>query len=45
MFQVEREVIKGYSKVDFKLLFVDDEYNCLSSDESYVAWIIEIGLK
>ena len=44
MFQVERDVIKGYSEVDFKLLFVDDEYNGLSSNKSYVDWINEIGL-
>ena len=44
MFQVERDVIKGYSEVDFKLLFVDDEYNGLVSKKSYAAWIAEIGL-
>ena len=44
MFQVERDVIKGYSEVDFKLLFVDDEYNGLISKKSYAAWIGEIGL-
>ena len=44
MFQVEREVIKGYSEVDFKLLFVDDEYNGLVSKKSYASWISEIGL-
>ena len=45
MFQVERDVIKGYSEVEFKLIFVDDEYKGLSSNESYAAWISEIGLK
>ena len=44
MFQVERDVIKGYSDVEFKLLFVDDEYNGLISKKSYAAWIAEIGL-
>ena len=44
MFQVERDVIKGYSEVDFKLIFVDDEYNGLVSKKSYAAWISEIGL-
>ena len=44
MFQVERDVIKGYSDVEFKLLFVDDEYNGLVSKKSYAAWIAEIGL-
>ena len=44
LFQIERDVIKGYSEVDFKLIFVDDEYKGLSSNESYAAWIAEIGL-
>ena len=44
MFQVERDVIKGYSEVEFKLIFVDDEYNGLISKKSYAAWIAEIGL-
>ena len=41
---MKREVIKGYSDVDFKLIFVDDEYNGLVSKKSYAAWIAEIGL-
>ena len=41
---MKRDVIKGYSDVDFKLIFVDDEYKGLSSNESYAAWISEIGL-
>ena len=42
---MKRDVIKGYSDVDFKLIFVDDEYNGLISKGSYAAWISEIGLK
>ena len=44
MFQVNRDVMNGYSDVEFKLLFVDDEYNGLVSKKSYAAWIGEIGL-
>ena len=45
MFQVNRDVMNGYSDVVFILLFVDDEYTGLVSKGSYGAWINEIGLK
>ena len=41
---MNRDVMNGYSDVEFKLLFVDDEYKGLSSKGSYAAWINEIGL-
>ena len=41
---MNRDIMNGYSDVEFKLIFVDDEYNGLVSKKSYAARIAEIGL-